>query len=145
MPLHLQKTTMKPLRTLALFFALSAVQVAQPLTAFCDLQTETLKPQQRSKSSEQPHQAFGHMDELQPGDLVFFQTRGRHINHVGIFIGNDTFIHSSLSKGITEDKLKQGYFDKSFAGAVRLLNVPGETLTNPSAQPETNADNSEPS
>ncbi|MEI7788312.1 MAG: C40 family peptidase [Chlorobiaceae bacterium] len=84
-------------------------------------------------------------DELQPGDLVFFQTRGRHINHVGIFIGNDTFIHSSLSKGITEDKLKQGYFDKSFAGAVRLLNVPGETLTNPSAQPETNADNSEPS
>jgi len=204
MPLHLQKTTVKPLRTLALFFALSAVQVAQPLTAFCDLQTETLKPQQRSKSSEQPHQAFGHMgtffndvihyfgtryrsggqtpagfdcsgfvrfmydkafnmhlphssqemsslgnkvakDELQPGDLVFFQTRGRHINHVGIFIGNDTFIHSSLSKGITEDKLKQGYFDKSFAGAVRLLNVPGETLTNPSAQPETNADNSEPS
>ena len=60
-------------------------------------------------------------NDLQPGDLVFFQTRGQRINHVGIFIGNDTFIHSSLSKGITEDQLKLDYFEKRFAGAVRLL------------------------
>ncbi len=84
-------------------------------------------------------------NELQPGDLVFFQTNGHQINHVGIFIGNDTFIHSSLSKGITEDKLKQTYFDKRFAGAVRLLNVPTEKLTKPSAKPEANTELSEPS
>ncbi len=60
-------------------------------------------------------------DDLQPGDLVFFQTKGRRINHVGIFIGNDTFIHSSLSKGITEDRLNHSYFEKRFAGAVRVL------------------------
>ena len=85
------------------------------------------------------------INELQPGDLVFFQNHGRQINHVGIFIGNDTFIHSSLSKGITEDKLKQSYFDKRFAGAVRLLNVPSEKLPNPTAQPESIIDLTEPS
>ena len=84
-------------------------------------------------------------NELQPGDLVFFQTHGHQINHVGIFIGNDTFIHSSLSKGITEDRLKQSYFDKRFAGAVRLLNVPSEKLPNPSAKPEATTDQAEPS
>lgn len=59
--------------------------------------------------------------ELQPGDLVFFKTRGRRINHVGIFVGNDTFIHSSLSRGVTEDQLENRYFDKRFAGAVRVI------------------------
>lgn len=59
--------------------------------------------------------------ELKPGDLIFFQTKGSRINHVGIFVGNDTFVHSSLSKGITEDKLQQKYYDKRFAGAVRVL------------------------
>ena len=84
-------------------------------------------------------------DELQPGDLVFFQTHGQQINHVGIFIGNDTFIHSSLSKGITEDKLKQSYFDKSFAGAVRLLNIPADKLPSTTVQPEATAEITEPS
>jgi hypothetical protein len=60
--------------------------------------------------------------ELKPGDLVFFQTRGgKRISHVGIFVGNDTFVHSSVSKGITEDRLQQKYYDKRFAGAVRVL------------------------
>jgi hypothetical protein len=59
--------------------------------------------------------------ELKPGDLVFFQTRGNRISHVGIFVGNDAFVHASVSKGITEDKLQQNYYDKRYAGAVRLL------------------------
>ena len=68
-------------------------------------------------------------NELQPGDLVFFQTKGRRINHVGIFIGNDTFVHSSLTKGITEDKLKQNYYEKRFAGGVRLPGLPPEQIS----------------
>jgi cell wall-associated NlpC family hydrolase len=67
-------------------------------------------------------------NELQPGDLVFFQTKGKQINHVGIFIGNDTFIHSSISKGITEDQLQRDYYEKRFAGAVRLLDPFSEKL-----------------
>jgi hypothetical protein len=68
-------------------------------------------------------------NELKPGDLVFFQTNGSQINHVGIFIGADTFIHSSLGKGITEDQLKQNYYGKRFAGAVRLLETQGNNRT----------------
>lgn len=69
--------------------------------------------------------------ELKPGKLVFFQTTGKDINHVGIFIGADTFIHSSLSRGITEDQLRDNYYDKRFAGGVRLL-VAGEHKPFPS-------------
>ncbi len=63
-------------------------------------------------------------EDLRPGDLVFFNLKSQRINHVGIFIGNDTFVHSSLSKGITEDQLKQKYYESNFAGAVRLLEIP---------------------
>jgi len=74
--------------------------------------------------------------ELKPGDLVFFQTRGNRISHVGIFVGNDTFVHSSVSKGITEDKLKQNYYDKRYAGAVRVLDNIIPDLPSFSTQPE---------
>jgi cell wall-associated NlpC family hydrolase len=61
--------------------------------------------------------------ELKPGDLVLFKIGKNRINHVGIFIGNDTFIHSSLSKGITRDTLNESYYDKRFATGVRILDV----------------------
>jgi cell wall-associated NlpC family hydrolase len=61
--------------------------------------------------------------ELKPGDLVLFKNGNNRINHVGIFIGNDTFVHSSLSKGITRDTLNESYYDKRFATGVRILDV----------------------
>ncbi len=84
-------------------------------------------------------------NDLQPGDLVFFQTRGRRINHVGIFIGNDTFVHSSLSKGITEDKLKLNYYEKRFAGAVRLLDFSTDKLPDLLPEQQTTNDITKPS
>lgn len=65
---------------------------------------------------------------LEPGDLVFFRNGKGRINHVGIFVGNDSFVHSSLSKGITRDRLNEKYFDRRFAGAVRLLDIPQENI-----------------
>lgn len=62
--------------------------------------------------------------ELRPGDLVFFKNSGDRINHVGIFIGNDTFIHASLSRGIALDRLSSGYFLKRYATAVRIVELP---------------------
>ena len=46
--------------------------------------------------------------------LKTFNTRGKRISQVGLFIGNDTFIHFSLSRGVTEDCLQEKYFDKRF-------------------------------
>jgi cell wall-associated NlpC family hydrolase len=84
-------------------------------------------------------------NELLPGDLVFFHTKGQHINHVGIFIGNDTFIHSSLSKGITEDQLKHDYYEKRFAGAVRLLDPSSDKLQDIQIHQQSANKESEPS
>lgn len=83
--------------------------------------------------------------ELMPGDLVFFQTRGNRINHVGIFVGNDTFVHSSVSRGITEDKLEAKYFDRRFACAVRVLDNSTSSFPEFSLQPTEISQNQKPS
>lgn len=65
--------------------------------------------------------------ELIPGDLVFFKTNGKRISHVGIYIGDNRFIHiSSSRKRVSIDALDDPYFQKRFAGAKRVLN--GEVL-----------------
>lgn len=59
--------------------------------------------------------------ELQPGDLVFFNTRGRRASHVGIYIGNGKFIHSSSARGrVRIDTLDSGYYKERFLGGRRL-------------------------
>jgi len=58
--------------------------------------------------------------ELEEGDLVFFQTR-RPIGHVGIYIGNNEFVHASRrSKVVRIDSLDGPYFQKRFRRAVRV-------------------------
>ena len=55
---------------------------------------------------------------LQPGDLVFFNTLNRSFSHVGIYIGDDRFIHAPNSNGkITISSLKSGYYSKHFEAA----------------------------
>lgn len=68
-------------------------------------------------------------DELKPGDLVFFKNSSNNINHVGIFIGNDTFVHSSSSRGITRDTLNESYYSKRFAAAVRIVELQENPLS----------------
>lgn len=59
-------------------------------------------------------------EELEEGDLVFFQTR-RPIGHVGIYIGNNEFVHASRTgKVVRIDSLDRPYFQKRFRGAVRV-------------------------
>lgn len=47
-------------------------------------------------------------DQLRPGDLVFFRIKGKD-QHAGIYMGGDSFIHSSTSVGVTRSSLN-GYF-----------------------------------
>ncbi len=59
-------------------------------------------------------------NELIEGDLLFFNTR-RKLGHVGIYIGNNEFVHaSSRKRGVRVDNLNTPYFDKRFVKAVRL-------------------------
>jgi len=56
--------------------------------------------------------------ELKPGDLVFFNTRGRPYSHVGIYIGDDRFVHAPSTSGtVRTDSLKSGWFAARFEAA----------------------------
>ncbi|WP_017922757.1 C40 family peptidase [Burkholderia glumae] len=61
------------------------------------------------------------MSELKPGDLVFFNTMRRTFSHVGIYIGDNKFVHSpSTGSTIRVDDLESSYWEKRFTGARRL-------------------------
>jgi len=61
------------------------------------------------------------ISELKPGDLVFFNTMRRTFSHVGIYIGDNKFVHSpSTGSTIRVDDLDNGYWEKRFTGARRI-------------------------
>ena len=61
-------------------------------------------------------------EELEVGDLVFFNTRRRAFGHVGIYIGNNEFVHASSgrARAVRVDTLDKPYYNKRFIKAVRL-------------------------
>ncbi|MCA8245300.1 MULTISPECIES: C40 family peptidase [Burkholderia] len=61
------------------------------------------------------------MSNLKPGDLVFFNTMRRTFSHVGIYIGDNKFVHSpSTGSTVRVDDLDSGYWEKRFTGARRI-------------------------
>lgn len=54
------------------------------------------------------------------GDLVFFKERGK-INHVGIYLGADRFVHASSSRGVIESSLTNSYWKPRIAGFRRYF------------------------
>jgi cell wall-associated NlpC family hydrolase len=60
--------------------------------------------------------------ELQQGDLVFFNTNGSGVSHVGVYLGNNKFIHASVSRGVMVNDLFESYYIKRFVGAGRIEN-----------------------
>lgn len=60
--------------------------------------------------------------DLQPGDLVFFNTLGPTFSHVGVYIGSGKFVHASNERtGVRVDRLNNSYYAKRFEGARSLL------------------------
>ena len=58
--------------------------------------------------------------KLRPGDLVLFRA-GSTGRHVGIYLGNDKFVHASTSSGVTISNLTDNYWDKRYREGRRLL------------------------
>ena len=64
-------------------------------------------------------------EELQPGDLVFFDTTGNNngqISHVGIFIKEDKFLHADSTHGVMISSLNSNYYTTNYVGGCRILN-----------------------
>ncbi|MDD7274632.1 MAG: C40 family peptidase [Treponema sp.] len=67
--------------------------------------------------------------EKEPGDLVFFKTVGSKISHVGLYMGNNQFIHAASdgpNTGVIISSLKESYWSSTYAGAGRFLPSIGE-------------------
>jgi len=62
---------------------------------------------------------------LRPGDLVFFRLDRRRVSHVGIYAGDDRFVHAPQSGGnVRMASLDEEHFRRSFAGGGRLYALP---------------------
>lgn len=60
--------------------------------------------------------------ELKPGDLVFFNTMRRAFSHVGIYVGDNKFLHSPSTGGVVRlEAMDSAYWMKRFNGARRLI------------------------
>ncbi|MBD2781231.1 bifunctional murein DD-endopeptidase/murein LD-carboxypeptidase [Xenorhabdus sp. 42] len=74
----------------------------------------------RSTSEQQNIGKTVNRSKLREGDLVLFKT-GIRRRHVGIYIGNNQFVHASTSSGVIVSKLTDHYWNKRYYGARRVL------------------------
>ncbi|MFE4714609.1 C40 family peptidase [Paenibacillus sp. NPDC056722] len=61
--------------------------------------------------------------QMRPGDLVFFNTLGNGVSHVGIFVGNGKFAQSSSSHGVIISSLSEKYWADRYIGAKRIMST----------------------
>ena len=60
--------------------------------------------------------------ELKEGDLVFFKIRRKTVSHVGIYLGENLFVHASTKQGVVVSSLKEAYYAKYFYKGGRIKN-----------------------
>lgn len=58
-------------------------------------------------------------EELMAGDLVFFNTCGG-VSHVGVYLTNNCFVHSSSSEGVKISSLDEAFYSRKFIGGGRV-------------------------
>ncbi|MBC7719343.1 MAG: C40 family peptidase [Chitinophagaceae bacterium] len=78
------------------------------------------------RRAEQQAAATQNIDraDLQPGDLVFFNTMRRAFSHVGIYVGDGKFIHSPRTGSeVRVESMNMSYWKNRFDGARRVQNV----------------------
>ncbi len=92
-----------------------------------------LLPRRAEEQAQAPELVKVPRSELQPGDLVFFNTLRRTFSHVGIYIGDGRFIHAPRPGAQVRLESMQGaYWSKRFTGARRPA---GEVMAQAPAAP----------
>lgn len=81
-------------------------------------------PRRASEQANSPDLVPVKKSELKPGDLVFFNTLRHTFSHVGIYIGDDKFIHSPRAGGqVRVEDMRQAYWQQRFDGARRAPTI----------------------
>lgn len=77
-------------------------------------------PRRAAEQAQMPGLLNVNQAELKPGDLVFFNTLRRTFSHVGIYVGDNKFIHSPRAGGAVRiEDMRLAYWQKRFDGARR--------------------------
>ena len=88
-------------------------------------------PRRAIEQAQSPNLVPVQQAELKPGDLVFFNTLRRTFSHVGIYIGDNKFIHSPRAGGqVRVEDMRQAYWQQRFDGARRAPTVTARPATN---------------
>ncbi len=77
---------------------------------------------QLPRSTKQQHEFCKKINknQLKEGDLVFFETGGKGISHVGIFLREGRFAHASSTKGVIVNSLEEEYYTKAYRASGRV-------------------------
>lgn len=62
------------------------------------------------------------LDQLKEGDLIFFSFGGSEVDHVGIYLNDDYFVHASTTRGVVVDNIKLPAYQKVFVKAGPIKN-----------------------
>jgi len=91
------------------------------LVSYVAQQSLGLKPPRNAADIYQKVGMSVARNELQVGDLVFFNTMGRRYSHVGIYLGDDRFVHSPSAGGkVRIESMELAYWSKRYNGARRI-------------------------
>ncbi|MFD1769617.1 C40 family peptidase [Sphingobacterium suaedae] len=75
-------------------------------------------------------------NDLEPGDLVFFKIRSRHITHVGVYLGDDKFAHASSSRGVMVSNLNEAYWKRYYYNGGRPIDEQKTMTANAGSEDE---------
>ena len=76
----------------------------------------------RSSAAQASNGRYVSKSNLQPGDLVFFNSGTNRIRHVGMYVGNGQFIHApSPGKSVKYENLYSSYYVKGYVTARRII------------------------
>jgi cell wall-associated NlpC family hydrolase len=70
------------------------------------------------------------LDDVKPGDLIFFETVSRGASHVGMVIGEGRFVHAPSSRGVVRvEPYNANYWIRRFVGVRRVIDAGASTAT----------------
>ena len=93
-------------------------------------------PRRADEQASAPGLVAVKRDDLKPGDLVFFNTLRRTFSHVGIYIGDNRFIHSPRTgERVRTEDMSFAYWAKRFTGARRVEHAPADVPALPVVAP----------